>query len=75
MMESVNVEVYDIPERKESIIEEEDDQLVKDNDTEGDTTQGQDVLTSVPTSGSNINTDANVTESSCANKGPSIRIQ
>ena len=32
MMELVNVVVDDVPERKESILEDEDDQLVQNND-------------------------------------------
>src|ERR1044072_197766 len=32
VMESVNVVVDDVPERKESILEDEDDQLVQNND-------------------------------------------
>ena len=39
MMESVNVVVDDVPERKESILEDEDDQFVQDNDAAGATTQ------------------------------------
>jgi hypothetical protein len=58
-----------------SILEDENDLLVQNNNTTREITQGQDVTTSVPTSGSNNNTSENDTEDSSPNKGPSIRIQ
>ena len=74
-MESVIVVVDDIPEQKESILEDEDDQPVQSNDAAGNSTQGQDVTTNVPTSGPDINIDECVTECFSLNKGPSIKIQ
>ena len=54
-MESVNVVVDDIPERKVNVIEEEDDVLVKSNDIPKSVSPSQDVTASGPTSGSSVN--------------------
>src|ERR1044072_2198620 len=75
MMESVNVVVDDIPEKRAIVNEEEDDHPIKINEAPENVTSGPDVVTSGPTLGSNSNTDADDTEVSTPNKGPSIRIQ
>src|ERR1044072_6960423 len=75
MMEYVNVVVDDCPVKKESILEDDDDQPIRGSEDVENSTQGPDVTTSVSTFGPNINIAAEVTENSTPSKGPSIRIQ
>ena len=75
MMESVNVVVDDCSVKKERILEDDDDQPIIGSEDVENSTQRPDVTTNVPTSGHNINVDAEGTKNSTPSKGPSIRIQ
>src|ERR1044072_8852386 len=74
MMESINVVVDDMPEEKDRIIEEDDDQITNHELAEESDT-GPDVMTEGPTSGPSGEAETNGIVSSTPNKGPSIRIQ
>jgi hypothetical protein len=75
MMESVNVVVDDILERKENLTEDEDDDLDKSNDDSKNSSPGKDVTTSGPTSDPLGVNEPVFPENLTPNKGPSIRIQ
>ena len=75
MMESVNVVVEDILEKKENIIEDEDEDIIKEYDESEKSTPGPEATTSGLTSDPNNDSEPSTAENFTPNKGPSIRIQ